>query len=202
MESAIRVFLELLHGFEGLTMEQPCVTVFGSSRFGEDHRYYQLARELGRGLAEAGFAVMTGGGPGIMEAANRGAREAGGVSVGCNIKLPHEQKPNPYLDSFVEFEHFFVRKLMLVKYSCAFAVLPGGFGTLDETFELLTLIQTGKVDRFPVVSLGAEFWGRLRTFIQDSLVAEGTIDPQDRELVHRAETASEALEIIRSVTRL
>jgi uncharacterized protein (TIGR00725 family) len=128
MESAVRVFLEMLRGFEELEFSGPCVTVFGSARFAEGHPYYEMARQVGRLLAEQGFAVMTGGGPGVMEAANRGAKEAGGFSLGCNIHLPKEQKPNPYLDRFVEFEHFFVRKVMLVKYSSAFIVLPGGFG--------------------------------------------------------------------------
>jgi uncharacterized protein (TIGR00725 family) len=138
LESAVRFFLEFLRGFEGLSFEGPCVTVFGSARFAEGHSYYELARQLGRRLAEEGFAVMTGGGPGIMEAANRGAKEGGGLSLGCNIKLPKEQKPNPYLDRFIQLEYFFVRKVMLVKFSCAFVVMPGGFGTLDEAFEVLT----------------------------------------------------------------
>ena len=125
LESAVSYFLEFLRGFESFDFDQPCVTVFGSARFTEDHRYYQLTRELGQALAGAGYAVMTGGGPGIMEAANRGAREAGGLSLGCNIELPFEQKPNPYLDKFIEFEHFFIRKVMLVKYSSAFVVIGG-----------------------------------------------------------------------------
>lgn len=147
LESAVRFFLEFLHGFESFEFDGPCVTVFGSARFQERHRYYELARELGHALASAGYAVMTGGGPGIMEAANRGAKEAGGLSLGCSIRLPFEQKPNPYLDRFIEFEHFFVRKVMLVKYSTAFVVMPGGFGTLDEAFEVITLAQTGKLER-------------------------------------------------------
>ena len=149
LESAVRMFLEFLKGFEQLDIEGPCVTVFGSARFPDGHPHYATARALGKALAEAGYAVITGGGPGIMEAANRGAHEAGGLSIGCNIKLPMEQQPNPYLDRFVEFEHFFVRKVMLVKYSTAFVVMPGGFGTLDEAFEVVTLVQTGKLERFP-----------------------------------------------------
>jgi uncharacterized protein (TIGR00725 family) len=145
LESAVTIFLEILRGFESFDFDKPCVTVFGSARFREDHEYYALARDMGAALAELGYAVMTGGGPGLMEAANRGAREAGGLSLGCNIRLPHEQEPNPYLDKFIEFEHFFVRKVMLVKYSSAFVVMPGGFGTLDEAFEVATLIQTGKL---------------------------------------------------------
>ena len=131
LASAARIFLEFTHGFASLNIKQPCVTVFGSARFREGHTYYELARSMGSALAKAGFAVMTGGGPGIMEAANRGARESGGLSIGCNIQLPVEQQPNAYLDRFVHFEHFFVRKVMLIKYSQAFVVMPGGFGTLD-----------------------------------------------------------------------
>ena len=138
-----RIFTEFLRGFRRLHFVGPCVTVFGSARFPEDHVYYRLAREVGAQLAHAGFTVMTGGGPGVMEAANRGAQEAGGRSIGCNIELPCEQEPNPYLDEWVEFDHFFVRKVMLVKYSYAFVVMPGGFGTMDEIFETLTLVQTG-----------------------------------------------------------
>src|SRR3954447_10656899 len=140
-----------MRGFRLLHFVGPCATVFGSARFTEDHRYYKMARELGGRLARAGFTVMTGGGPGIMEAANRGAKEAGGYSVGCNIELPREQKPNPYLDRWVTFRDFGIRKLMLIKYSYAFIVLPGGFGTLDEFFSTATLIQTEKIEDFPLV---------------------------------------------------
>ena len=199
LESAVSYFLEFLRGFESFDFDQPCVTVFGSARFGEDHRYYQLARELGQALAGAGYAVMTGGGPGIMEAANRGAREAGGLSLACNIELPLEQKPNPYLDKFIEFEHFFIRKVMLVKYSSAFVVMPGGFGTLDEAFEVITLVQTNKLDRFPVVSMGGrEFWGHLGDFVRQTMLAEGVISPQDAEFIHPADSASEAIDIIQN----
>ncbi|MCP5521495.1 MAG: TIGR00730 family Rossman fold protein [Verrucomicrobiales bacterium] len=198
LESAVQTFLEFLRGYEFFgDMHQPCVTVFGSARFPAGHRYYTLARAVGRGLAEAGFAVMTGGGPGIMEAANRGAREGGGVSLGCNIILPHEQKPNRYLDRFIEMDHFFVRKVMLVKYSCAFVVMPGGFGTLDETFESLTLIQCRKIARFPVVLMGTEFWQHLRTFVRNSLIAEGTISPEDLELARLTDSPAEAVKLIR-----
>jgi uncharacterized protein (TIGR00730 family) len=193
LESAVRYFLEFLHGFESLQFEKPVVTVFGSARFDADHPHYTLARQLGRKLAESGYAVMTGGGPGIMEAANRGAREGGGPSIGCNIHLPLEQKPNPYLDRFIEFEHFFVRKVMLVKYSCAFVVMPGGFGTLDEVFEVLTLIQTRKVDSFPVVAMGGRYWRSLNRFIRETLVREGTVSPEDADLIRPAETLDEAL---------
>jgi uncharacterized protein (TIGR00730 family) len=149
------------------------VTVFGSARFTEEHMYYALAREIGQQLARAGFTVMTGGGPGIMEVANRGAKEAGGYSVGCNIELPQEQKPNPYLDRWVTFRHFFVRKLMLVKYSYAFIALPGGFGTLDEIFETATLIQTHKIKDFPLVLVGKDYWRPLLDFLhKDELNAD------------------------------
>ncbi len=197
LETTVRIFLEFLRGFESLSFDRPVVTVFGSARFPEGHPHYELARATGRALAEAGYAVMTGGGPGIMEAANRGAREAGGPSVGCNIRLPMEQEPNPYLDGFVEFEYFFVRKVMLVKYSSAFIVMPGGFGTLDEAFEVITLIQTEKLESFPVVSMGGDFWQYMREFIQKSLVAEETIDPSDVELVQPAATPEEAVELVR-----
>jgi uncharacterized protein (TIGR00730 family) len=198
LESTVRIFLEFLRAFESFEFEAPVVTVFGSARFGEDHPHYRLARELGSALARAGFVVMTGGGPGIMEAANRGAREAGGLSVGCNIRLPHEQKPNPYLDRFIELEHFFVRKVMLVKYSCAFIVMPGGFGTLDEAFEVITLVQTGKLERFPVISMGGQFWADLRAFAVNTMFREGTISAEDADFIHDAATPEEAVRIIRA----
>ena len=196
LESAVTIFLEFLRGFESFDFEVPCVTVFGSARFKEDHTYYQLARETGAALARAGYAVMTGGGPGIMEAANRGAREAGGLSLGCNIKLPFEQVPNPYLDKFIELEHFFIRKVMLVKYSSAFVIMPGGFGTLDEVFEVITLVQTGKLERFPVVGMGGDFWQHLRNFARETMLNEGVISPVDLDFIHNAVTPDEALQII------
>ena len=150
------------------------VTVFGSARLKEDHRYYQLARELGSCLAQAGYAVMTGGGPGIMEAANRGAKEAGGLSIGCNIILPHEQGANPYLDKSLNFDYFFVRKIMLRKYSSAFFLMPGGIGSLDEIFETATLIQTGKLNRFPIVMMGKDYWNPIIQAIQEVMYKEGT----------------------------
>jgi uncharacterized protein (TIGR00730 family) len=199
LESAVRYFLEFLQGFESLHVTGPAVTVFGSARFPEDHRYYGLAREVGRRLAEAGYAVITGGGPGIMEAANRGAKEAGGLSVGCNITLRREQAPNAYLDDFVQFDHFFVRKVMLVKYSSAFVVLPGGFGTLDEVFETLTLIQTRTIEQFPVILMGSEFWGCMPEFFERSLLVEKTIDPDDLRLFHITDSPQEAVVLIKSV---
>jgi uncharacterized protein (TIGR00730 family) len=197
LESAVTFFLEFLRGFESFEFDVPCVTVFGSARFNEGHPHYELARATGRALAEAGYGVMTGGGPGIMEAANRGAKEAGGFSVGCNIKLPFEQKPNPYLDTFIEFEHFFIRKVMLVKYSTAFVVMPGGFGTLDEAFEVATLIQTGKLDAFPVVTMGGRFWDGMRDFLRGTVLAEGAVDEDETRFLHRAQTPEEAVQIIR-----
>jgi uncharacterized protein (TIGR00730 family) len=196
LATAGRVFLEFVRGFEHLGGLGRCVTVFGSARFKEDHRYYELARSLGRALAESGFAVMTGGGPGIMEAANRGAKEGGGASIGCNIELPTEQEPNPYLDRFVEFEYFFVRKVMLVKYSQAFVVMPGGLGTLDEVFETATLIQTGKIERFPIVAMGSEFWSPFREFSTGSMIREKTVDASDRELFTLTDSVDEALAAI------
>ena len=193
VEGAVRIFLEFLRGFEFLKIDRPCVTVFGSARFAEGHPHYEQAREMGRALAEAGYGVMTGGGPGIMEAANRGAREAGGLSLGVNIHLPHEQQPNAYVDRFIEFEHFFVRKVMLVKYSCAFVVCPGGFGTLDEVFETLTLIQTEKIEDFPVITLGSAFWQPMFDFFEQRLVAEGTIGPGDLDLIHVTDSVADAV---------
>jgi len=198
VEGAVRIFLEILRGFEFMQFDRPCVTVFGSARFSEGHRYYEQAREMGRALAEAGFAVMTGGGPGIMEAANRGCKEAGGYSVGANIILPHEQKPNPYIDRFMEFEHFFVRKVIMVKYSCAFVVCPGGFGTLDEIFETLVLMQTDKIDDFPVIALGADFWEPMLDFFNKSMVAEGTISPADIDLLRITDSIDEAMVHVKS----
>lgn len=198
LESAIRVFLELLRGFEEISFEGKCVTVFGSARFSAGHPYYDMARQLGRQLAEAGYTVMTGGGPGLMEAANRGAREAGGHSLGCNIRLPREQVPNAYLDRFVEFDHFFVRKVMLVKYSCAFVVMPGGFGTLDEAFEVATLIQNQKLESFPIVALGGEYWHELQQFLTRTLIREGTIAPTDLDLISLVDTPAAAVEVIES----
>ncbi|MBY0550024.1 MAG: TIGR00730 family Rossman fold protein [Candidatus Obscuribacterales bacterium] len=196
LENAIRIFLELLRGFDSFDFEGPCVTIFGSARFKEGHRYYEMARELGKRLAQHGYVVMTGGGPGIMEAANRGAKEGGGLSLGCNILVPHETEGNPYVDKFVEFDHFFVRKLLLVKYSCAFIVMPGGVGTLDEVFETLTLIQTKKIEKFPVIAMGQEFWGNFKSFLFDSMIAEGTINQSDLNLLFLTDSHDEVIEII------
>ncbi len=192
---ALGILREFIHGFRKLHFVGPCVTVFGSARFREDHPHYQLAREMGGRIARAGFTVMTGGGPGIMEAANRGAREAGGRSVGCNILLPMEQQPNPYLDRFVTFKHFFVRKVMLVKYSYAFVVLPGGFGTLDEIFETATLIQTGKISNFPLVLMGEEYWRDLRELLE-RMVRAGTIDAADLARIVFTDSPEHAMDVI------
>jgi uncharacterized protein (TIGR00730 family) len=194
---AIRIFVELMRGFRALHFVGPCVTVFGSARFKEDHPYYGLAREVGRDLARAGFTVMTGGGPGIMEAANRGAREAGGRSIGCNIELPEEQKPNAYLDRWITFRHFFVRKVMLVKYSYAFIALPGGFGTLDEIFETATLIQTRKIRDFPLVLLVRDFWHPLADFLHGPLEQMALIDPEDADRILITDSPAEAVATVR-----
>jgi uncharacterized protein (TIGR00730 family) len=175
------------------------VTVFGSARFPEDHPYYRLGREVGRRLARAGFTVMTGGGPGLMEAANRGAKDAGGRSIGCNIELAREQRPNAYLDRWITFRYFFVRKLMLVKYSYAFVALPGGFGTLDELFEIANLVQTRKIKDFPVVVMGREYWEPLFAFVRDRLVELGTIDSVDAERVLVTDSPEEAVAAITEV---
>jgi uncharacterized protein (TIGR00730 family) len=178
---ALRIGAEFVHGFRALHFAGPCVTVFGSARIDEQHRYYAQARAVGSAVSRAGFTVMTGGGPGIMEAANRGAREAGGRSLGVNIELPHEQQPNPYLDRWITFRHFFVRKVMLVKYSVAFVALPGGFGTLDEIFETAVLIQTGKIKSFPLVLMGVDYWRPMLEFLRESLLREGMIEAADLE---------------------
>lgn len=179
---AIKVFWEFIQAFRKLHFVGPCITVFGSARFKEDHPYYIAAREFGKRIANLGFTTMTGGGPGIMEAANRGAFENGGRSVGCNIVLPHEQFENPYLTSSVTFEHFFVRKTILVKYSFAFIIMPGGFGTMDELYETLTLIQTGCITSFPMVLYGKEFFAPLIKSIQN-MAERGTISKNDMDLV-------------------
>ena len=190
---AIQVFWEFLRGFRALHFIGPCVTVFGSARFREGHPHYEAARRLSARIAEElGLAVMTGGGPGIMEAANRGAREAGGRSVGCNILLPHEQRENPYLDKFVTIRYFFVRKVLLVKYSYAFVIFPGGFGTMDEFFETLTLVQTKMIDDFPIVVMGKEYYQPLRDFLQ-FMAEQGTISPEDMNLLLFTDDPEEAI---------
>jgi uncharacterized protein (TIGR00730 family) len=197
-----KIFWEFIRGFRGLHFVGPCVTVFGSARFPEDHPHYVAARAMGAQLGRAGFTVMTGGGPGIMEAANRGARDVGAPSIGCNIRLPQEQEPNPYLDHWVEFDYFFVRKVMLVKYSYAFVACPGGFGTLDEIFETVTLVQTGKIKDFPIVLLGTDFWKPLMSFVTGTLLRAGTISPEDPGRLMVTDSPEEAVQhILRITTR-
>jgi uncharacterized protein (TIGR00730 family) len=199
LQRAIGIFVEFLRGFRKYHFVGPCVTVFGSARFDEDHEYYKLARETGQRLAEAGFCVMTGGGPGIMEAANRGAKDAGGRSIGCNIELPFEQSTNPYLDLEMTFEHFYVRKVMLLKYSYAFVAMPGGFGTFDEVFETAMLIQTQKIRDFPIVLIGSDFWGPLLDVLKNKLVPLGTIDAEDLDLLTLTDSPEEAVAAIRDI---
>ena len=196
---AIDAFRELVRGFRVLHFVGPCVTVFGSARFQEAHPYYDLARRIGTELALAGFTVMTGGGPGVMEAANRGAREAGGGSVGCNIVLPVEQQPNDYLDRFVECRYFFVRKVLLAKYSYAFIAAPGGYGTLDELMEILVLIQTEKMKSFPVVLIGRDYWKGLVDFFRDTLIARSTITPADLDRILITDDPKAAVDAIRDI---
>jgi len=192
----LRIGREFLRGFRNLHFAGPCVTVFGSARFQEGNRWYTLAREMGGRLARAGFTVVTGGGPGIMEAANRGAKEAGGRSVGMNIVLPREQGPNPYLDRFIEFNYFFVRKVMLVKYSYAFVVLPGGFGTMDEIYETAVLIQTGKIEDFPLVLMGTDYWRPLLDFMEGPMVRSGTIEAADFDRILATDDPDQAMACI------
>jgi uncharacterized protein (TIGR00730 family) len=193
---ALKIFAELISGFRALHFVGPCITVFGSARFPAGHPYYELTREVGAKIAEAKFTVMTGGGPGLMEAANRGAKEAGGASIGCNIVLPKEQRPNPYVDKWVEFRYFFVRKLMLVKYSYGFIAAPGGFGTLDELFEVATLVQTRKIKNFPIVLLGVDYWTPLMDFLRKSLVVAGAIDVADADSILLTDSPAEAVKAI------
>jgi uncharacterized protein (TIGR00730 family) len=196
LRHALQIFAEMIRGFRTLHFVGPCVTVFGSARFAEGHRYYKLAREVGARLASAGFTVMTGGGPGVMEAANRGAKDVGGLSLGCNIELAREQRPNPFLDRWITFRHFPVRKLMLVKYSYGFIAMPGGFGTLDEIFGTMTLIQTQKMESFPIVFVGRDYWAPLIEFLHGRLAAQGTIDPGDLDRVHVTDSPESAVRFI------
>ena len=192
---AVEVLFEFIRGFRALHFAGPCVTIFGSARFRDGHPYYEKTEELAGAIARLGFTIMTGGGPGIMEAANKGAREVGGRSVGCNIVLPHEQEPNPYLDKWVNIKFFFVRKTLLIKYSYAFVVMPGGFGTLDEFFESLTLIQTRKILQFPVVIFDRAFHKDMLEHI-DKMKAAGTISPEDEKLYLVTDSVEEAVAFI------
>ena len=188
----LRAGRDFVRGFRALHFVGPCVTVFGSARFDEHHLYYAMARDVGAALAHMGFTVMTGGGPGVMEGANRGAREAGGHSVGCNVELPFEQEPNGYLDRWVTCRYFFVRKVLLVKYSYAFIVLPGGFGTLDELSEALTLIQTRKILQFPIVLMGREYWAPFLAMVK-TMVEAGTISAADLDLMLVTDSVTDAM---------
>lgn len=194
---ALRVFRQFIKGFRMLHFVGPCITVFGSARFKEENPYYQKAKEIGKQISELGFTVMTGGGPGIMEAANRGAFENGGMSVGCNIQLPFEQKPNRYMQRSITFEHFFVRKVLLVKYSYAFIIMPGGFGTMDEFYETLTLVQTKSISQFPIVLFGKEFYKPLIEHIE-WMVLQGTVSKEDMNLVLLTDNVEEAMNHIRT----
>ena len=201
LKYTIGVFFQFIKGFRTLHFVGPCVTVFGSARFDEDHVYYKQARSISAQLAESGFTIMTGGGPGIMEAGNRGAKDVGGYSVGCNIVLPHEQHHNPYMDKFVNIEYFFVRKELLRKYSFAFVIMPGGFGTLDEFFETLTLIQTKKITQFPIVIIGTEFHKNIKEHI-DIMIEQKTISPEDQNLLLFTDDPEEAVDHIRKYADL
>ncbi|HEX7070386.1 MAG TPA: TIGR00730 family Rossman fold protein [Rhodothermales bacterium] len=198
-----RVMSEFVEGFEKMSSVGPCVTVFGSARTKPDHPYYKMGVEVGRQLVRHNFGVITGGGPGIMEAANRGAREENGVSVGLNIVIPHEQQPNPYVDrdKLINFNHFFVRKVMFAKYCQGFIVLPGGFGTIDELFESLTLIQTGKSTRFPVILMGTSYWKGLVDWMTESLLGAGNIAEHDLRLFDLTDDPLEAVSIVESFYR-
>jgi uncharacterized protein (TIGR00730 family) len=197
LKFAWRVFLQFIHGFRTLHFIGHCITVFGSARFKEDHIYYKKAREIGKSIAAMGFTTLTGGGPGIMEAANRGAFENGGMSVGCNIQLPFEQKTNSYTHKSITFEHFFVRKVMLVKYSYAFIIMPGGFGTMDEFFETLTLVQTKTITQFPIVLFGKEYYRPLMDNIE-WMAQQGTIAKEDLRLVLVTDSVDEAISHIQT----
>jgi hypothetical protein len=198
---AVNVFVELVRGFRKLHFVGPCVTVFGSARFAEDHPYYAAAREVGRLLAERGFTVMTGGGPGVMEAANRGAKEAGATSVGLNIDLPFEQGANAYQDISLRFHYFFTRKVMFVRFATAFVVFPGGFGTLDELFEALVLIQTNKIRHFPVILVRPSFWGGMTDWMRERLAADGMIASSDLDLLTVTDDPDEVVARVRAGAR-
>jgi uncharacterized protein (TIGR00730 family) len=192
-----RIAAEFEAGFEAIErIDRPAAAVFGSARVPEGHRYYEAARSVGRQFGERGWAVITGGGPGLMEAANRGAKEGGGLSIGFNIELPHEQASNPYLDISYTFQHFYARKVCFVKPAEGFVILPGGFGTLDELYEALTLIQTGKVLHFPIVLFGSEHWAKMLDWLRDDLLDDHLISQQDVELLSLTDDAEEAVELI------
>jgi uncharacterized protein (TIGR00730 family) len=193
-----RIMGEFVDGFDALSaVDAPAVTIYGSARTPEDHPWYQLTMQISKGLAELGYAIITGGGPGIMEAANRGAAEAGGVSIGLNISLPHEQEPNPYANFPLHFKYFFVRKVMFMKYSMAFICMPGGFGSMDELFESLTLIQTQRIKPFPIILVGSEFWAGLAEWLERAMVANGTIAEKDLQLFKIIDDPSEVIDYVK-----
>jgi uncharacterized protein (TIGR00730 family) len=194
---ALRILAEFVEGFDALATLGPAITVFGSARVKDGSPEYETAREIGRLLAKEGYAVITGGGPGVMEGANRGCQEGGGMSVGCNIELPHEQDLNPYVDLGVEFRYFFARKTMFVKYADGFVILPGGFGTMDELFEALTLIQTGKIRHFPIILVGKAFFGGLLDWMRAELLGQGMISPGDVDLLVVTDDPKEVVKIVR-----
>jgi hypothetical protein len=196
-----RIMAEFVEGFEMLSQVGNAVSLFGSSRSRPDNRYYKLAEKTAYLLAKAGFAVITGGGPGIMEAGNKGARRAGGLSIGLNIQIPTEQKANPYIDTLLDFHYFFVRKVMFVKYARAFVIMPGGFGTLDEFFEAINLIQTQRIPPFPVVVLGKEYWKGLIEWLRASVLSAGNISPHDLDIFHVVDTPEEVVKIISTFYR-
>jgi len=193
-----KVMAEMVEGFEKLAKIGPCVSVFGSARTPSDHPYYKMTEDIAAKLVRHGYGVITGGGPGIMEAGNKGAASEKGKSVGLNIELPHEQGNNIYIDpdKLISFDYFFIRKVMFVKYSQGFVVMPGGFGTLDEFFEAMTLIQTNKIGRFPIVLVGKEFWGGLIDWIKNTMLTAGNINPEDLDLINLVETPTEAVQVI------
>lgn len=195
---SIRIWHEFRKGFARLRKVGRCITIFGSARFDADHAYYKLAYETAYQCGKAGYAVMTGGGPGVMEAANKGARDAGALSIGCNIVLPHEQKPNPYQDISLTFDHFFVRKVMLLKYSQGFVLLPGGFGTMDEIFEVGTLMHTDKICDFLIVAMGTDYWRELRPFLDKTMLLNGTISEHDLDYIRMTDDPAEAVNILQS----
>ena len=194
-----KIMGEFVNGYEKLGQIGPCVSIFGSARTKPDHKYYKLAVKVAEKIVEHGYGVITGGGPGIMEAGNKGAHIAGGTSVGLNIELPFEQHDNPYIDSdkSLDFDYFFVRKVMFVKYSQGFVVMPGGFGTLDELFEAITLIQTNKIEKFPIILVGKDFWGGLMDWIKETLLTKfSNISATDLDLIHLVDTENEVIEIL------
>ena len=197
-----RIADEVATGFAAMSRIEQAVAVFGSARTAPTDPDYLLARDTAKLLGENGFSIITGGGPGIMEAANRGARDAGALSVGCNISLSHEQSPNPYLDLSITFEHFFVRKLMFVRYSTGFVIVPGGYGTLDELFEALVLMQTEKIEHFPLVLMNSAFWSGMLGWISEEVQARGLISSGDRGIIHVADTPGEALRAVEAVTAI